>query len=71
MPWVANLVDRGQQVLVLDLLFTGEGAPDQPPYYFTQILASTGQRPLGMEASQLKCHCALGERAMAPATTAP
>jgi dienelactone hydrolase len=53
MPWVANLVDRGQQVLVLDLLFTGEGAPDQPPYYFTQMLASTGQRPLGIEASQL------------------
>jgi len=53
MSWVANLVDREQQVLVLDLLFTGEAAPDQVLFPFTEGLAATGKRPLGIEAAQL------------------
>ncbi len=53
MSWVANLADRGQQVLVLDLLFTGDAAPDQVFFPFTEGLAATGKRPVGIEAAQL------------------
>ncbi|MEO6829795.1 MAG: hypothetical protein ABI164_08275, partial [Acidobacteriaceae bacterium] len=51
-PEVAAGMERGEQVLVLDLLFTGDAAPDQPQL-FTEMLAATGERPLGMEAAQL------------------
>jgi dienelactone hydrolase len=54
-PEVADRIERGDQVLVLDLLFTGGAAPDQPTYYFTEMLATIGERPLGMEAAQLVC----------------
>jgi dienelactone hydrolase len=53
MPWVTNLVNSGQQVLVLDLMFTGEAAPDESGVFFADMLASTGKRPLGLEAAQL------------------
>jgi len=53
LPWVADLVERGQQVLVLDLLFTGEAAPDKVLYPFAEGLAATGKRALGIEAAQL------------------
>ncbi len=51
---VAELVNRGQQVLAVDLVFTGDSslAPRVVPEY-TQLLASIGDRPLGMEAAQL------------------
>jgi dienelactone hydrolase len=51
-PEVAHRMERGEQVLVLDLLFTGDAAPDQSPL-FTEMLGATGERPLGMEAAQL------------------
>jgi hypothetical protein len=51
-PEVADRMERGEQVLVVDLLFTGDAAPDQPQL-FTEMLAATGERPLGMEAAQL------------------
>ena len=52
-PVVAGLMDRDEQVLVLDLLFTGEAAPPGPSFIFPEMLAATGRRPIGMEAAQL------------------
>ena len=51
-PLVADRLERGEQVLILDLLFTGDAAPDDPPL-FAEMLAATGERPLGLEAAQL------------------
>lgn len=52
-PEVADRMVRGEQVLVLDLLFTGDAAPSQPTELFTEMLAAEGERPLGMECAQL------------------
>jgi len=60
---VSDRVNRGEQVLALDLLFTGDASPEDPaapakpgtetiPEY-AQLLASVGERPLGIEAAQL------------------
>ena len=55
---VSDRVDRGEQVLAIDLLFTGDATvPWKPPHYgapmYCQALAALGDRPLGMEAAQL------------------
>jgi len=59
---VSDRVNRGEQVLALDLMFTGEdwkqitqGPFYGPigPYLYAQILHGLGDRPLGMEAAQL------------------
>lgn len=50
---IGGRLDRGEQVLALDLLFTGEAAPDQPRYLLSEMLAAAGDRPLGLEAAQL------------------
>jgi len=52
-PEVAHRMERGEQVLVVDLLGTGDAAPDQPIHLFAEMLAAVGERPLGMEAAQL------------------
>lgn len=52
-PEVAGRMDRGEQVLVLDVLFTGDAAPEGPRFLFPEMLATTGQRSIGMEAAQL------------------
>lgn len=52
-PEVAQAIERGHQVLVLDLLFTGDAAPSEPNALFVEMLSATGARPLGMEAAQL------------------
>jgi len=52
-PEVANRVERGEQVLAVDLMGTGDAAPDQTMDMFAEMLAATGERPLGMEAAQL------------------
>jgi dienelactone hydrolase len=52
-PEVAGRMDRGEQVLVLDLLFTGDAAPEGPFFLFPEMLAATGARPIGMETAQL------------------
>ena len=48
-PEVADRLDRGEQVLVLDLFLSPQ------PYagLFAEMLAATGDRPLGLEAAQL------------------
>jgi dienelactone hydrolase len=50
---VSDRVNRGEQVLALDLMFTGSPLKDTQPYEFAQILDGLGDRPLGMEAAQL------------------
>ncbi len=50
---VSDRVNRGEQVLALDLLFTGDAWKDTEPYSYAQILGALGARPLGLEAGQL------------------
>jgi len=52
---VSNRVNRGEIVLAADLLFTGDMAPaPRPgPSVYAQLLATFGQRALGLEAAQL------------------
>jgi len=51
---VSDRVNRGEQVLALDVLFTGDESPQSPsPADYALLLASTGDRPIGMEAAQL------------------
>ena len=53
LPEVGDRLSRGEQVLVLDLVFTGDAAPDIPAWSLTEMLRAIGDRPLGLEASQL------------------
>jgi dienelactone hydrolase len=47
-------INRGERVLALDLLFTGDAAPAKPgPAAYSQMLAAVGARPLGIQAAQL------------------
>jgi dienelactone hydrolase len=51
---VADRVNRGEQVLALEPLFFGSTTPDDPdPAYWEMLLAGSGERPLGIEVSQL------------------
>jgi len=50
---VSDRVNRGEQVLALDLLFHGDCAPAPNAVGFTQMLATTGDRPIGIQAAQL------------------
>ncbi len=53
---VADEVDRGQRVLVLDPLFFGQNVPDKRRSrvaIFAGLLDALGQRPLGLEAAQV------------------
>jgi dienelactone hydrolase len=52
-PEVADLLERGQQVLAIDLVFFGDSAPDAPMTSFTEMIAAEGKRPLGLETGQL------------------
>jgi hypothetical protein len=51
---ISDRVNRGEQVLALDLLFRGDVLPEKEsaPEY-TQLLAAFGDRPLGLQAAQL------------------
>jgi hypothetical protein len=58
----AACLRSGENVLALDLLFSGSAAPDSVDLVaqtwsqrslYTQLLSSAGQRPLGLEAAQL------------------
>ena len=58
MEEVAYLLDRGDQVILLNLLFTGDDAPvlSTPTYVpslFASAVAAVGDRPLGLESAQL------------------
>lgn len=49
---VSGRLNRGEQVLALDLLLTGDASPEKP-WLVAEMLAATGDRPLGMRAAQL------------------
>jgi dienelactone hydrolase len=58
MEQVAYLLDRGDQVVLVDLLFTGDASPalESPSYVpslFATAVATVGDRPLGLESAQL------------------
>lgn len=47
-------INRGEQVLALDILFSGDASPRKPsPADYSLLLASVGDRPIGIEAAQL------------------
>ena len=46
-------INRGDGVLAADLLFTGDSVPQHGSAAFAQLLAATGERPLGIEVAQL------------------
>ncbi len=51
---VSARVNRGEQVLALDVVFNGETVPQSPnPTDYELIVASMGDRPLGLEVGQL------------------
>jgi hypothetical protein len=51
---VSQHVNRGEEVLALDLLFTGFSRPQIPDSTdWETLVASTGDRPLGLEVAQL------------------
>jgi dienelactone hydrolase len=51
---LSDRVNRGEQVLAADLVFTGDAAPKQEDLEeFPLMLATTGERALGIEAAQL------------------
>ena len=51
---VSDRVNRGEQVLALDLLFFGDDSlPARSVPEYTQLLSAMGDRPVGMEAAQL------------------
>ena len=52
--YVADRVNRGEQVIALEPLFFGSTTPDDPdPAYWEMLVASSGDRPLGIEVGQL------------------
>ena len=50
---VSDRVNRGEQVLAVDLMFYGAAWKKAYPFLFAQILDGIGDRPVGMEAAQL------------------
>ncbi len=56
---VSDRVNRGEQVLAIDLLFTGDSSPESKGHayslrqYLIQAVATSGDRALGLEAAQL------------------
>jgi cephalosporin-C deacetylase-like acetyl esterase len=51
---VAQRVNRGEQVIALEPLFFGSTTPDDTdPAYWEMLVAGSGDRPLGIEVSQL------------------
>lgn len=54
-PAVAHLIDSDRQVLVADLLFTGDASPGNRDAVvrFAEMLEAAGDRPVALEAAQL------------------
>ena len=59
---VSDRVNRGEGVLAADLLFTGDSVPRRGNVAFAQLLATTGDRALGIEAAQLIALSELAQR---------
>jgi dienelactone hydrolase len=51
---IVDRINRGEQVLALEPLFFGSTTPDDTdPAYWEMLVASSGDRPLGIEVSQV------------------
>ena len=50
---VSERVNRGEQVLAVDLMLTGSAWKEIQPFQFVQIMHGLGERPLGMRAAEL------------------
>jgi hypothetical protein len=50
---VTDRVNRGEQVLAVDLPFYGDAWKDESTWLFEQMIDTTGARPLGIEAAHL------------------
>ncbi len=51
---VSDRVNRDEQVLALDLLFFGSAWKNAEPEEYAQHVAALGERPLGLEAAELR-----------------
>ncbi|HUS06423.1 MAG TPA: acetylxylan esterase [Bryobacteraceae bacterium] len=64
----SDLVNRGRQVLVLDVIFRGDDSVrDRRAPDYTQLLAALGERPLAMQAAQLAAITSWLQTTRAPA----
>ena len=56
-PQASDRINRGEQVLAVDLILTGEAQPlrrkTSDSHRYAQLLATVGDRPLGIRASHL------------------
>ena len=50
---VSERLNRGEQVLALDLLLSGDMTPLKEPERYAMAISTLGQRPLGVRAAQL------------------
>ena len=50
---VADRINRGEQVLALDLTFTGDAWKEPAVWMLQQVVAAQGERPLGIRVAQL------------------
>ncbi|PYV40138.1 MAG: hypothetical protein DMG06_21130, partial [Acidobacteria bacterium] len=50
---VSDRVNQGEQVLAVDLVFTGDAWKQTDSYGYQQMLHGIGDRPVGLEAAQL------------------
>lgn len=51
---ISDRINRGERVLAAELLFFGDSAPQKPAAYaYAQLLATMGERPLGLQVAQL------------------
>ncbi len=54
-PDIADRIERGEQVLAVDLLLVGDASPGEgePAAYFSEMLLAAGNRPVALAAAQL------------------
>lgn len=50
---VQQRFNRGEQILALDLMFTGSAWKGKDTFEFAQMLGGLGERPMGLQAAQL------------------
>jgi hypothetical protein len=50
---IANRLNRGEQVLAVDLAFTGDAWKGETVEELQQLIYGSGERPIGVEAAQL------------------
>jgi hypothetical protein len=50
---ISERLNRGEQVLALDVMLQMDAGPGPSSHLFAEMLAAAGERPLGMQAAQL------------------